>query len=141
MRTLKLHFPDDALPTLATFLKQTKEARVFRRAQAVREVIKGQRLQTVSDTLHFTYSALRKWVYRFAHQGTQGLIDRPRPGRPRKVTCELEKHLNRLVDQDPLQQGSLHSQWSCRELAVVLAQQTGVQLGRESVRGVLKKTR
>ena len=90
MRTLKLHFPDDALPTLDTFLKQAKEARVFRRAQAVRDVVKGQRLQTVSDTLSFTYSALRKWVHRFAHQGTQGLVDRPRPGRPPKVTCELE---------------------------------------------------
>jgi transposase len=139
MRTLKLHFPEDALPTLDTFVKQAKAARVFRRAQAVRDVVKGQRLQTVSDTLQFTYSALRKWVYRFAHQGTQGLMDRPRPGRPPKVTCGLEQHLNRLVDQDPLQHGSLQSQWSCRELATVLAQQTGVQLGRESVRGVLKK--
>ena len=63
MRTLKLHFPYDALPTLDTFLKQTKEARLFRRAQAVCGVVKGQRLQTVSDTLYFTYSALRKWVY------------------------------------------------------------------------------
>lgn len=141
MRTLKLHFPEDALPTLTTFLKQTKEARVFRRAQAVRDVVTGQRLQTVSDTLHFTYSALRKWVYRFASHGTHGLVDRPRSGRPPKVTCELEQHLNRLVDQDPLQHGSLYSQWSCRELAAVFAQQTGVQLGRESVRCVLKKRR
>jgi len=139
MRTLKLHFPDDALSTLDSFLKQTKEARVFRRAQAVRNVVKGQRLQTVSDALQFTYSALRKWVYRFASQGTQGLVDRPRSGRPPKMTCELEQHLNRLVDQDPLQHGSLYSQWSCRELATVLAQQTGVQLGRESVRCALKK--
>src|SRR5499427_2655150 len=139
MRTLRLHFPDDALPTLETFLKQTKEARVFRRAQAVREVVKGQRLQNVSDTLQFTYSALRKWVYRFAHQGTPGLMDRPRPGRPPKVTCALEQHLNRLIDQDPLEHGARSSQWSCRELATVLAQQTGVQLGRESVRGILKK--
>jgi transposase len=139
MRTLKLHFPDEALPTLDTFLKQTKEARVFRRAQAVRDVVKGQRLQTVSNTLHFTYSALRKWVHRFAHQGVQGLVDRPRPGRPPTVTCELEKHLNRLVDQDPLQHGSVSSQWSCRELATVLAHQTGVQVSRESVREVLKK--
>ena len=122
-------------------MKQTTEARVFRRAQAVREVVKGQRLQTVSDTLHFTYSALRKWGHRFAHQGTRGLVDRPRSSRPPKLTCELEQHLNRLVDQDPLQPGSLYSQWSCRELAMVLAQHTGVQLGRESVRGVLKKTR
>jgi transposase len=141
MRTLKLRFPDDALPTLDIFLKQTKEARVFRRAQAVREVVKGQRLHTVSDTLSLTYSALRKWVHRFGHQGTQGLMDHPRPGRPPQVTCELEKHLNRLVDQDPLEHGSLHSQWSCRELATVLARETGVQLGRESVRGVLKKSR
>ena len=69
MRTLKLHFPDDALPTLDTVVKQTQEARIFRRAQAVREVVTGQRRQTVSDTLHFTYSALRKWVYRFANHG------------------------------------------------------------------------
>jgi putative transposase len=141
MRTLQLHLPDDALPTLDTVLKQTKEARVFRRAQAVREVVKGTRLQTVSDTLEFTYSALSKWVHRFANEGVQGLRDRPRSGRPLKVTCALEKHLNRLVDQDPQQHGSIYSQWSCRELATVLAQQTGVQLGRESVRGVLKKTR
>jgi len=139
MRTLKLHFPDDALSTLDTCLKQTKEARVFRRAQAVRQVVKGQRLQTVSDALSFTYSALRKWVYRFARQGTPGLVDRPRAGRPPKLTCELEQHLNRLVDQDPLEHGSIHSQWSCRELATVLAQQSGVRLGRESIRCALKK--
>ena len=139
MRTLKLHFPDEALPTLDTYLKQTKEARVFRRAQAVREVVKGQRLQTVSDALHFTYSALRKWVHRFAHQGIQGLVDRPRPGRPPKVTCALAQHLDRLVDEDPLHHGSLYSQWSCQELATVLARQTGVPVSRESVREVLKK--
>ena len=140
MRTLKLHFPDDALSTLDTFVKQTKEARVFRRAQAVRNVVKGQRLQTVSDALSFTYSALRKWVNRFASQGVQGLVDRPRSGRPPKITCELEQHLNRLVDQDPLQHGSLYSQWSCRALATVLARETGVQLGRESIRCALKKS-
>jgi transposase len=107
----------------------------------VREVVKGQRLQTVSDTLSFTYSALRKWVHRFAHQSTPGLMDRPRPGRPPKVTCALEQHLQRLIDQDPLEHGSLHSQWSCRELAIVFARETGVHLGRESVRGILKKAR
>jgi transposase len=88
MRTLKLHFSDDALPTLDTFLKRTKEARIFRRAQAVREVVKGQRIHNVSDGLQLTYSALRKWVHRFANHGIQGLVDRPRSGRPPTVTCE-----------------------------------------------------
>jgi transposase len=141
MRPLKSHFPDAALMTLDTMLKQTKEARVFRRAQAVRAVVAGQHVSTVSTTFHLANSALRKWVQRFAAQGPQGLHDRPRPGRPRKVTDELEKHLNRLVDQDPLQHGSISSQWSCQELATVLAREAGVQLGRESVRSVLKKMR
>ena len=100
MRTLKLHFPEAALPTLDTFVKQTKEVRVFRRAQAVREVVKGQRLQ----------NRLRRapvYVFCPAEMGASlcqprhsGLVDRPRSGRPPKVTCELEQHLNRLVDQD-----------------------------------------
>jgi transposase len=141
MRPLKSHFPAHALSTLDTVRKQTKEARVFRRAQAVQAVVAGQHVSAVSATFHVANSALRKWVQRFAQEGPQGLLDRPRSGRPPKVTCELEHHLNRLVDQDPLQHGALASQWSCRELAAVLAQQTGTQLGRESVRCVLKKTR
>ena len=42
MRPLQSQFRDDALSTLDRFLKQTKEARIFRRAQAVRAVVKGQ---------------------------------------------------------------------------------------------------
>ena len=141
MRPLNSHFRDDALTTLDTVLKQTKEARVFRRAQAVRAVVAGHHVKTVSTPLHFTNSALRKWVQRFAQQGPPGLVDRPRPGRPPTVTCELAKHLNRLVDQDPLQHGSIHAQWSWQELATVLARETGGQLGRESVRCFLKQTR
>ena len=141
MRPLKSHFSDHALTTLDTLLKQTKAARVFRRAQAVREVVAGHHINAVSEAFHVANSALRTWVQRFAQEGPQGLRDRPRSGRPPKVTCELEQHLNRLIDQDPLEHGSLHSQWSCRELAIVLARETGAQLGRESVRGDLKKTR
>jgi transposase len=126
MRTLKRHFADDAVPTLKTFLKQTKEARVFRRAQAVRDVVQGQRLPTVSNTRHFPSSALRTWVYRFAHQGTQGLVDRPRSSRPPQGTGALAQPLNCLVDQDPLAHDSLHSPWSGRELATIFARKTGV---------------
>jgi transposase len=141
MRPLKSHFPDQALTTLDTLLKQTKEARVFRRAQAVREVVAGHHINAVSAAFHLANSALRKWVQRFAQEGPQGLRDRARSGRPSKITCEVEQHLNRLVDEDPLEHGSRSSQWSCRELATVFARETGVQLGRESVRGVLKNRR
>jgi len=59
MRPLSSHFTLDALPTLDTFMKHSKETRVFRRAQAVREVVAGQTVKAVSDTFRFTNSALR----------------------------------------------------------------------------------
>ena len=141
MRPLSSHFAHDALSTLDALIKQTKKARVFRRAQAVRAVVAGQTVKAASDTFHFTNSALRKWVKRFAGEGARGLLDRPRSGRPPKITREIETQLNLLVDQDPLEHGVIHSQWNCRELASVLSQQSGLSIGRESVRLALKKTR
>ena len=134
MRPLTLPFPDQALPTWDTFLKPTQEARIFRRAQAVRAVVQGHRRQTVSDSLHCTSSALRQWGPRLASQGVQGFVERPRPGRPPQVTCELAHHLARLVDPAPRPHGASPSQWRSQALATALARQTGGQLSRESVR-------
>jgi hypothetical protein len=52
MRPLTSHLPDQALPTRDTLRTQTKEARVLRRAQAVREVVAGQQIHTVSEACH-----------------------------------------------------------------------------------------
>ncbi|PON14480.1 hypothetical protein C2W62_28845 [Candidatus Entotheonella serta] len=54
MRPLSSYFAHDALPTLDNFMKQTKKARVFRRTQAVREVVAGQTIKAVCETFHFT---------------------------------------------------------------------------------------
>ena len=93
MRPLNSQFAHNALPTLDALMKQAKEVRVFRRAQAVREVVAGQTVKAVSDTFHFTNSALRKWVQRFAQEGTGGLLDRPRSGRPANMTGQIETQL------------------------------------------------
>src|SRR3989442_2145375 len=109
MRTLKLHVPDDALPPVDTFVKQTQEARVLRRAQAGRDVVQGPRLHTVADTRQLTDAALRTWVQRLAPQGPPGRIDRPRSGRPPTVPCARARPRQRLVDQDPGPPGALHA--------------------------------
>ena len=139
MRTLQSQFASDALSTLDSVVKHTKDVRVFRRAQAVREIVKGRRIKDVSRSFAFTYSALRKWVQRFAQEGTCGLLDRPRPGRPHKVTEEVSSCILHLVEQDPLAHGALSSQWNCRELTTAVAQQTDVALHPDTIRRVLKR--
>lgn len=97
-------------------------------------MIAGYTVTAVSETFHFTNSALRKWVKRVAREGTTGLLDHPRSGRPPTITGEIETQLNRLVYQAPLQYGVIQSQWGCRQLATVLSQHSGVTLGHASVR-------
>lgn len=139
MRPLKSQFPDHALLTLDAIMQQAKQTRVFRRAQAVRQVVAGHTIKAVSETFTFTNSALRKWVQRFAQEGPQGLFDRPRPGRPRKVTEEVEACIHQFVEQDPLAHGARSSQWNCRELSHAVSQHTGISLHPDTVRVVLKK--
>ena len=139
MRPLNSQFPDDALSTLDAFIKQAKKTRVFRRAQAVRHVVAGQTVKATSETFNFTNSALRKWVKRFAQEGPHGLLDRPRPGRPRTVTDAIEACIHHLFEQDPLAHGARSSQWNCRELSQAVAQHTGVVLHRDTIRVALKK--
>jgi transposase len=139
MRTLQAHFAPAALATLDTVLKHTKDGRVFRRAQAVREVVTGRRLKAVSRSLAFTSSALRTWLQRFAREGPQGFVDRPRPGRPRKVTVEVSTCIRHLVEQDPVAHGALSSQWHGRELGTAVARHTGVALHPDTIRVVVKK--
>src|SRR5262249_55555178 len=111
MRPLKSHFPDHALTTLDTMLKQTKAARVFRPAQAVPEVLVGHDINVVSEAFHLANSLLRKLVQCSVQHRPQGFVDRPRTGLTPKVTSALEHPLKRLVEQDPLEHGALHTQW------------------------------
>ena len=138
MRDLKLKFPADASAELDNLLWTTKDVRIFRRAQAVRKVVAGSRIQTVANALQYPYSALRKWVYRFAQDGVEGLSDRPRAGRPRKVTPEIANLIWELSQSTPTLCNEIDTQWSCLTLSNLVQEQTGVELSRESIRRVLK---
>jgi hypothetical protein len=82
MRPLKSRFPVHALTPLDTILKQTQEARVFRRAQAVHAVVAGHHISTVSAPFHLANAALRQWVQRLAQEGPPGLAGSRAPGAP-----------------------------------------------------------
>jgi len=140
MRVLQISFPENAVEELQKFLKSVKSVRVFRRAQAVLEVVKGKPMRAVSREYNFSYHALWTWVHRFKENGIEGLQDRPRTGRPKKVTAEVERVVVELIENDPLEYNSIYSQWTCSELLRVVEEKTGVRISRETLRTILKKT-
>jgi hypothetical protein len=69
------------------------------------------------------------------------LGERPRSGRPPTMPGARALPRQRLGAADPRQHGTRHAQGSCWALAPGLARQTGVPLGRDCGRGVVKKLR
>ena len=140
MRMLKLKFPKNSVEKLDQFLKNVKTARLFRRGQAVREVVKGKSITEVSHTFKFAYSALYKWVHRFGRLGVAGLKDLPRQGRPRKVTPEVERNIRRLFQENDKTQSKSFFCHTCAQRLHIIEERVGVCISRETLRRILKKS-
>lgn len=71
----------------------------------------------IAAELATTEDTVRKWRGRFAEQGLEGLVDRPRSGRPRRFTALQAAEVKSLACQCPAATGVPLSRWSAPELA------------------------
>jgi len=79
-------------------------------------------------------ATVRRAIHRFERHGLRGLLNAPRPGRPRKVTPAWEGLLVRTVEQDPRRVGVLRAAWTAPALANYLAEKTGIRVSAERIR-------
>jgi transposase len=71
----------------------------------------------IAAELRITADTVRTWRGRFAEQGVEGLVDRPRSGRPRRFTPMQAAEVRALACQLPAATGVPLSLWSAPELA------------------------
>lgn len=64
---------------------------------------------------------LRAWTTRFLAEGRDGLVDRPRSGRPPKLGPEAEAFLQRVVGELPADHGYPVATWTLADLTDLLA--------------------
>ena len=82
---------------------------------------------------------LRKWAKRFHEQGTAGLFEKVRSGRPPLFPAEVALHVVKLACERPDQVGRSLSNWDCPELARKLVEDGLVQsISPETIRGILQ---
>ena len=61
----------------------------------------GERVEAIAQALHCDPQTVRRRIHRFDVEGLEGLGDRPKPGRPRRLTSEDDSKLIALVNQAP----------------------------------------
>jgi len=113
----------------------------------------GERVEAIAQELHCSPQTVRRRLHRFNAEGTLGLGDHPKPGRPRRLTAEDDSKLIVLARQAPpgrlvtQRDGTMvareeegEAQWSLNAL-VRAAQEAGVPVKRSQVRRILLRER
>ena len=76
--------------------------RIRKIVAAIRGLILGQEFEELCELFRVTERTLERWVKEFNEQGVDGLIDRPRSGRPRIVPPERVEEYRELIENPNL---------------------------------------
>jgi len=105
----------DERTTLDQWARRPKTAQALaQRARIILACATESTNGAVADRLGVTRQMVGRWRRRFAHQRTDGLLDEPRPGAPRRITdAHVEQMLTRTLESTP--RNATH--WSTRAMA------------------------
>lgn len=98
------------------------DPRVRHRADALLLLVHGRRVDEAARDLGCCSKRIRVWRRRFLAEGRQGLADRPRQGRPRKLDAQARAELETALAASPLDYGYPVTTWTIADLADLLTQ-------------------
>jgi transposase len=141
MKPLQIPTPaEDQLQALQDLYQTTRQARLRTRVQMILLAIERRwTAGEIAAVVRESEETLRRWIKRYLAEGIAGLHDAPRPGAPRKVTAAYRELLLQVVRRRPRSLNQPYSLWTLQRLADYLAEQTGIRLDPETVRGYLKE--
>mgnify|MGYP001091483382 CR=1 FL=1 len=119
---------DEQVKKLTRAIRRDKRPEVVRRATAVHLLHQGHRVADVAKTLSASKPIIYAWHERFLAEGVEGLADRPKPRRRRKVTDEYIQTLEETLDHQPADYGYEFAIWTRERLRDHLEQQTGIRI-------------
>jgi hypothetical protein len=97
--------------------RATAPFRLVLRARIVLLAAAGTANSVVAERLRICEDTARKWRRRYCEQGTEGLADAPRPGRPRVFPSAVVAGVKALACEMPAARGTPLARWTCPELA------------------------
>ena len=99
-----------------------------RRLLAVERVLEGYTTEEVGEFLGVDPRSVRRWVAAYREGGGPGLLSRPAPGRPPKLTLLQEKIIRRWLGDSPTAHGFDTELWTAPRLGRLIEDEFGVSL-------------
>lgn len=118
--------------------KGSLSARVFKRVTGILELDRGKMLEEVAKTLGVARVTVAAWRDGFREKRLKCLKDKPRPGRPLKISGEERAKVTALACSEA---PAGHARWTLRLLAdKVVELDYCDEISYTQVRNILKKT-
>lgn len=99
----------------------------------------GQSPQAVAEIMAVSQPTVYDWHHRWQANGLEGLANRPKSGRPRKVDEQYVERLAEVIEQDSQELGYTFTIWTVSRLRLHLEAVTGKLLGPTQFRALLKE--
>jgi len=119
---------------LKQLYRRTDSADVRSRCQMILLSGQGHTAAEIAELTFFDQDTVLFWFDRYETEGLVGLQDRPRSGRPPKMTGPSRDDLEQAADQDPREAGCPFSVWTCDDLAHFLVQKGHLRVVGETIR-------
>ena len=120
---------------LRSGLKNSAQAR---RLLAIAAVLHGSSREQAAKIGGMDRQTLRDWVIRFNEQGPDGLVNKPSPGAPGKLTDKHKAFLARLVEAGPIPAVDGVVRWRACDLIMRLHEEFGISVSDDTVYCALK---
>lgn len=119
--------------------KIEKNARIKERLLMVRLVKESKSCREVARVLKRSPAIITIWIKRFNKEGIKGLKDKPRSGRPSKLSKEETKELKEDLKKSPQDQGYKQHHWTTRLVRYHIKKKFSVEYKERNTRDILRK--
>lgn len=128
----------EELAELEKLCRPTKDADVRSRCQMILLSSEGLSPPKIAEQVRFHRRTVTRYIQRYEGEGIDGLLTRPRPGRPPQATEAYVSLLLQVVAQAPRKLGLCFSNWTTVNLADYLVEKTSIELSPRQVENILK---
>ena len=114
-------------------------ARIRRRAQAVRLSSMGYTIPQITEILGCNQQSIHNWLTAFEKGRAEALADKPRSGRPAIATAEYRACLVKAVKTCPKELGYPFTVWTVTRVRAHVARKTRILLSESRVRQIMNE--
>jgi transposase len=130
---------NEEVKALEEAIKTDKRSGVSRRATAVRLLHLGKKAPEVAETISASLPSIYSWHARFKADGVEGLVNKEKKPRKRKVTAAYLAALDEALGQEPEAYGYEFTIWTRERLLDHLERETGTRIGLTWLAAIMRE--